>query len=180
MLRKIISGGQTGVDRAALDSARECLAYSWGGWTPKGRLAEDGQLGDEYFVTDRMGCGMRECNDSRYAKRTRLNIRDSDATLILKAGRVTPGTKLTISTARKTDKPYRIVDPYKNYFIPRVVQWICEGGYEVLNVAGPRESSRSGIYERSRQYLLDVWHLCFMYERWGLKIWDPKRTANNQ
>lgn len=122
---------------------------------------------------------MEECTDSRYAMRTRLNIRDSDATLILKVGRVTPGTKLTISTARKTEKPYRIVDPHKGYFIPKVVQWICEGDFEVVNVAGPRETSRPGIYKRSRQYLLDVWHLVFMYERWGLKIWDPKRDVNN-
>jgi len=186
MLRKIVSGGQTGVDRAALDSARLQTAFSWGGWCPKGRLAEDGQLGDEYFAGMQSGSGLQEADSSRPQQRTRLNVRDSDATLILRSGRIlSPGTKLTIKILRDARKPYRICDPFKTYTVPRIVQWICQpqkGGkiIEVLNVAGPRESKVPGIYERSFQYLTDIFHLVALYQRHGIEIWNPKRKKKEQ
>lgn len=186
MLRKIVSGGQTGVDRAALDSARLQTAFSWGGWCPKGRVAEDGQLGEEYFSSARLGCGLREATSSRPAQRTGLNVRDSDATLIVRSGRVLgPGTKLTIKLLRDAQKPYRICDPYKVYAIPRIVQWICEPQandktIEVLNVAGSRESSHKGIYDRTFQYLTDIFHLVALYQSYGIEIWNPKRNKGTE
>lgn len=186
MLRKIVSGGQTGVDRAALDSARLQTAFSWGGWCPKGRVAEDGQLGEEYFSSDRLGCGLKEASSSRPAQRTRLNVRDSDATLIIRSGKIlSPGTKLTIKLLRESQKPYRICDPYKVYTVPRVVQWICQPQadgkiIEILNVAGPRESKSKGLYARTFQYLTDIFHLVMMYQNYGIEIWNPKRKTKEQ
>lgn len=185
MLRKIVSGGQTGVDRAALDSARLQTAFSWGGWCPKGRVAEDGQLGEEYFSSTRLGCGLKEATSSRPAQRTRLNVRDSDATLIVRSGRIlSPGTKLTIKLLREAEKPYRICDPYKVYTVPRIVQWICEpqadNTIEILNVAGPRESKSKGIYDRTFQYLTDIFHLVALYQHHGIEIWNPKRNKGTE
>lgn len=185
MLRKIVSGGQSGVDRAALDSARLETAFSWGGWCPKGRVAEDGQLGEEYFTSARIGCGLREAASSRPAQRTRLNVRDSDATLIVRSGTIlSPGTKLTIKLLRDAQKPYRICDPYKVYTVPRIVQWICEPQsdgkiIETLNVAGPRESKSKGIYTRTFRYLTDIFHLVEIYHYYNVKIWKPKRQKTN-
>ena len=187
-LRRIISGAQTGVDRAALDSAISRLIYSWGGWVPKGKLAEDGEVPQRYFPADRPNCGMQESDSSRYAQRTALNVRSSDATLILRAGRtISRGTKLTIKLLRQEKKPYRIFDPYKIYTIPKAVQWICETiieeegekrHIEVLNVAGPRESNFPGVYEQSRIFLTDVFGYVFAYQEWGAKIWGPKKMNN--
>jgi len=188
-LRRIISGGQTGVDRAALDSAR-IYSYSWGGWAPRGRISEEaGGIPEDYFGDDgRLGCGMKESESSRYSQRTAWNIRDSDATMILRTGKnLGPGTKLTIKMLRQKDKLYRICDPYKVYTVPRVVQWICEAqlndgsrGIEVLNIAGSRESRHPGIQARSKQFLTDIWGLVLQYETWGIKIWDPKRSRNTR
>ncbi len=192
MLKKIISGGQTGVDRAALDAAR-MTPYSWGGWCPKGRLAENGQIPEEYFTPDQKNCGLIEADKSRPTQRTAWNVRDSDATLIIKSrGKVTPGTKLTMKLLREAEKPYRPCDPYKNFTIPRAVYWICKTripvivpghedtfrSIEVLNVAGPRGTNGpKGFEDRVRQYLLDIFNLVFMYERWGIEIWNPKKRA---
>ena len=181
MLKKIISGGQTGVDRAALDSARLHTAFSWGGWCPKGRQAEDGQIRDEYFDADRLDSGMKEATSSRYAQRTRFNVRDSDATLIVVGSKlVTPGTKMTMTFLRSAGKPYRRCDPYKTWTVPRIVQWICQPQQngktiEILNVAGTRATKAPGIYERTLQYLTDIFHLVTLYQRHGIEIWNPKR-----
>ena len=177
-LRRIVSGGQTGVDLAALDSARKCMVYEWGGFCPKGRLYEDGQIPDEYFPATGKS-GLQEAESSRYAQRTALNVRHSDATLILKHGVMTRGTKLTVTVCRRRQKYYQIVDPYKTYHTLRAVKFIVEQKVEVLNVAGPRESSRPGIYEVARIFLTSVWNYVFAYQRWGIKIWDPKKTKGN-
>jgi hypothetical protein len=173
-LRRIISGAQTGVDRAALDSARAMGLYEWGGWCPKGRLDENGEIPDIYFNSDRLNCGLREAESSRYTQRTALNVIDSDATLILKSGIITPGTKLTIKVCRRKTKYYVICDPSKSYNVKRAVKFIVEQGVEVLNVAGPRESSRPGIYDQSKIFITDILHMVFQFQQFGIKIWDPK------
>lgn len=109
-------------------------------------------------------------------QRTRSNIREGDATLILKVGKLTPGTKQTVICARKMGKEYKRADPYRNHTIPKIVQWICENDIEVLNVAGPRETKRPGIQDRSTQFLVDILTFVFIYQRWGIKIWDPIRS----
>jgi len=181
-LRRIISGAQTGVDRAALDSAISRLIYSWGGWVPKGRLAEDGEIPERYFVSDRIDCGLKETDSSRYQQRTLRNIQEGDATLILRTGKLlTPGTKLTIKALRKAEKPYRIFNPYKIFKVPQVVKWICETkieeengklrDIEILNIAGPRESKSPGIYEQTKTFLTDVFGYVFIYQTWGVRVW---------
>lgn len=191
-LRRIISGAQTGVDRAGIDAAIESLVYSWGGSVPRGRLDEDGEIPERYFKAGRPDCGLQENVKSRdYKARTLKNIKDSDATMVLHIrgpGRVKgPGTKLTIATCRKQEKPYRIFDPTKTHTVPRAVQWICETEIqtdadglefrplEILNVAGDRESGAPGIYKQSLIFLRDVFTYVFTYQRWGIKIWAPRK-----
>ena len=92
IVERIVSGGQSGVDRAALDVARE-LGYPTGGWCPKGRRAEDGPIDDGYPLI--------ETPSDRYVQRTRWNVRDSDGTLILLRGAAEGGTRITIEFAHK-------------------------------------------------------------------------------
>lgn len=191
-LEKVISGAQTGVDRAALDAVMYHRIYRWGGWVPKGRLAENGEIPEHYFNPEKAGCGLRECDSSRPAKRTVLNILEADATMILRfsgGGRVlSPGTKLTIKMCREKGKAYRIFDPTKTYSVPRAAQWICEQkivdgederGIKILNIAGPRESKFPGIYEASLTYLRDVIGFVSTYELWGIKIWAPRKPKRS-
>ena len=98
---KVVSGGQTGVDRAALDVAL-MLGIPCGGWCPKGRLAEDGVIPPHY--------PLRESDSRDYAYRTRLNVRDSDGTLILHRGVLNGGTALTLRCARELGRPVFVVD----------------------------------------------------------------------
>lgn len=100
MLR-IVSGGQTGVDRAALDVALE-LSLECGGWCPRGRRAEDGVIAAKY--------PLRETPMEDYRQRTEWNVRDSDATLILKRGELKGGTLLTAELARRYGRPLLVVD----------------------------------------------------------------------
>lgn len=144
---KIVSGGQTGVDRAALDAAAAC-GLSRGGWCPRGRKAEDGALDRCYPLT--------ETPSPSYSERTRWNVRDSDGTLIVTVGEPTGGTALTARAARKTGRPLRLVDLDATFSVNEIVSWIRATGIAVLNVAGPRESGAPGIYRRSFDFLRDV------------------------
>src|ERR1043166_497329 len=146
---KIVSGGQTGVDRAALDVARE-LGLPCGGWCPRGRRAEDGPIADLYSLT--------ETPTEEYPPRTEWNIRDSDATLVLTRGTPDRGTALTVKLANRQKKPLYIVDldqPMSDE-AQRVRHWLKSQMVGVLNVAGPRESSAPGIHEQARTFLRDV------------------------
>jgi len=151
VLEKIVSGGQTGVDRAALDAARlACLAL--GGWAPKGREAEDGVIPDRYPLD--------ECGQGGYEERTRLNVRDSDATLILVLGRppedTGDGTQLTVQWADTLSMPYVVIDLDQPTDAEGVAEWIRGSGVRVLNVAGPRESAAPGIYAAAEEFLTTV------------------------
>ncbi|MFQ5587063.1 MAG: putative molybdenum carrier protein, partial [Thermodesulfobacteriota bacterium] len=95
-IEMIVSGGQTGVDRAALDVALE-LGIRCGGWCPKGRLAEDGVIDSRYHLD--------ETGSKSYSQRTEWNVRDSDGTLILTVEEPTGGTALTIRAAEELGKP---------------------------------------------------------------------------
>ena len=175
-LRRIVSGGQNGVDQAALDAAMRFAGFEWGGWCPKGRLQDGGQIPDRFFTDGKNG--LEESDSSRYQERTKLNIRESDATLILVPGRVrSPGTKLTLTSCRKAEKHYRMFHPYRNHLVPRAVRWIVEEDITVLNVAGPREANNPGLQKRSTQFLSDILHYVFVYQRWGIQIWNPKTRS---
>jgi hypothetical protein len=140
----IRSGGQTGVDRAALDTALE-LGLECKGWCPRGRRAEDGVIDTRY--------PLRETPDADYAQRTAWNVRDADATLILARGRLRGGTSLTRRFAAEAGKPHRTVELPGDAEVGAVRGWLLEKGVRVLNVAGPRESQEPGIYAEARGFL---------------------------
>lgn len=141
----IVSGGQTGVDRAALDLALE-LGLPCGGFCPRGRLAEDGPLDERYPLT--------ETPSADYAQRTEWNVAHSDATLILHRGSPRGGTALTVRLAMSCGKPRRLVDLAQEADPRPVADWAR--AFRVLNVAGPRESQSPGIYEAARSFLRAV------------------------
>ena len=143
---KIVSGGQTGVDRAALDWAHS-LGLARGGWCPRGRRAEDGPIPAGY--------PLQETQEADYAVRTRLNVRDSGATLILTRGPPSGGTRLTRHLAGELARPVLVIDfeDADKAAAARVAEWIAEEGIKVLNVAGPRESTSPGIYRQAADFL---------------------------
>ena len=147
MPSKIVSGGQTGVDRAALDVALQ-LDIPHGGWCPRGRLAEDGPIADCYQL--------RETRSPNYAQRTERNVLDSDGTLILYRGTVRGGTLRTHQLAARHKQPYLTVDMTTPIELSEVHQWMRSAKIEVLNVAGPRESQSPGIGQLAREYLLEL------------------------
>lgn len=147
MLEKIISGGQTGVDRAALDAAQE-LSIARGGWCPKGRRAEDGAIADRYPLV--------ETPLASYSQRTQWNVRDSDATLVLVWGKPSSGTAFTIASARRRKKPCLVVDCSKTGARRLIKVWIAQEHIRVLNVAGPRESTHPGAYQDAFSLLRKV------------------------
>lgn len=144
LIDKIISGGQTGVDRAALDIAiKHNIAH--GGWCPLGRIAEDGTIDVRYKL--------KETDSREYTCRTKWNVRDSDGSLILNSGRLIGGTAVTVSVARRGNKPCHIVSLDKTADVSAAIEWISRHNIRILNVAGPRESKQSGIYEEAYQLL---------------------------
>lgn len=145
---EIISGGQSGVDRAALDFALE-NGISCGGYCPKGRLAEDGIIDKKYPLL--------ETQSSIYQERTRLNIEQSDAILVIFEKDLGKGTKLAIEFAEKTNKPIFVAKmPSNNQLLEEVIIWLNKLKPIRLNIAGPRESSDMGIYEKTYTFLTDV------------------------
>jgi hypothetical protein len=153
----IITGGQTGVDRAALDVAIE-HGIAWGGWCPQGGWAED--LPDPPGLLDRYPM-LRETPRSDPAQRTEWNVRDSDATLIVvdQAGvAVSKGTGLAGEFAQRYDKPVRVIDVAAADAAAITLAWLEEqvarlGDHLVLGIGGPRESEAPGIYARARALL---------------------------
>lgn len=141
---KVITGGQTGVDRAALDTA-VMLGIVTGGWCPAGRLAEDGPLPEAY--------PLEETPSSTYSQRTQWNVRDSDGTLILTAGAMGGGTALTARAAERAKKPMHIVDLDVSTSTTDALAWMAAEGIQTVNVAGPRESNAPGVYDRATSFL---------------------------
>jgi hypothetical protein len=146
-VKKIISGGQTGVDRAALDVAI-VLGLEHGGSCPKGRLAEDGTIDPRYRLT--------ELTSRRYSVRTRQNVLESDATLVLNVGVLDGGTAATVRNAERFDKPFLVVDLSLDTqsSARKILDWLRAHQVKTLNVAGPRESKRPGVYQASKHLLV--------------------------
>jgi hypothetical protein len=143
----IISGGQTGADRAALDFA---IAHGipHGGWCPLGRRAEDGVLDPRYRL--------RETESKNYRQRTRRNVADGDATLILNLGELADGSLATRQLAERADKPVCVVALDAGDLaaeVARVGEWLAAHSIAVLNIAGPRESKRPGVYRKALAFL---------------------------
>lgn len=143
---RIVSGGQTGVDRAALDVAL-ARGLPCGGWCPAGRGAEDGPLPARY--------PLRETPLADPGQRTAWNVRDADATLVLVRGEPGGGTALTVREAEARGRPCRAVrlgaDPAAQ--VAEVRAWLAANGVRTLNVAGPRESEAPGIGAQARTWL---------------------------
>ena len=153
-LRKIISGGQTGVDRAALDSALD-LNFPSGGWCPKGRRAEDGVIDKKYPLCETSG--------PEYAQRTESNVQNSDGTLIITPGTDPPGplsggTALTRQLADQHHKPCLIIDPDDPNATPVILAWLEKHALTTLNIAGPRESTSPGIRDKAYALVTGLLH----------------------
>ncbi|MFC1524218.1 putative molybdenum carrier protein [Thermodesulfobacteriota bacterium] len=136
----IVSGGQTGADRAALDAAIR-LDLPHGGWVPEGRLAEDGRIPDRYQVKELPGAG--------YQERTERNVIDSHGTLIVSHGPLTGGSKLTRQFAEKHGRPILHLDLDEisiDAGAERIKDWLSTNTILVLNVAGPRASGDPLVY----------------------------------
>ncbi|MCZ6836201.1 MAG: putative molybdenum carrier protein [Planctomycetota bacterium] len=144
LLRKIVSGGQSGVDRAALDASLEC-GIPIGGWCPRGRKAEDGDIDSKYPLCETKTTG--------YSDRTEFNVRDSDGTLIITSGPLKGGTSLTASLARQYEKPCLVIDPDESASIETIHAWLIANKIQTLNIAGPRESGCPGIYEKTYTFV---------------------------
>jgi hypothetical protein len=157
-LLRLVSGGQTGVDQAALDAAIE-LGIPHGGWCPAGRKAENGQIPSRFQLM--------ETTSSHYPIRTEKNVVDSDATLILFRRKLTGGTLLTADLARRDGRPLMAIDllelatdsesnsnSAESRKMAEFFRWLEANGVRVLNVAGPRESSCPGIGQCAKAFLL--------------------------
>jgi hypothetical protein len=153
MSRKIVSGGQTGVDRAALDAAIE-LGIEYGGWCPKGGWAEDHVIPPGVLV---LYPKLTATPLAEPEQRTEWNVRDSDATLILIRGSDvarSKGTQYTVAKAHEHRRRYLILDLQDPDRQRKAMGWLEGlGAIRVLNVAGPRESEAPGIYEEANPFL---------------------------
>ena len=141
MVKRIISGGQTGADRAALDFALQ-VGIECCGWIPKGRMAEDGVISACY-----PNLVETESDDPRI--RTERNVRDSDATLLITRGAPTGGSAFTVEVATRLNKPVLHIDLAREtgeHVLPRICQWLQNLLPAILNVAGSRASEDREIY----------------------------------
>jgi hypothetical protein len=141
---RIVSGGQTGVDRGALDAAL-ALGLGAGGWCPLGRRAEDGEIPLRYPLV--------ETASRSYPARTRMNVHDSDATLILALGTLDSGSKLTADIAQREGKPFLVIQLDAADALEKARAWLATVKPQVLNVAGPRASKQPGLYGRTFAFL---------------------------
>ena len=143
-IEQIVSGGQTGVDRAALDVAIE-LNIPHGGWCPRGRRAEDGVIPDCYML--------QESTSKLYDARTKQNVLDSDGTLILYGSRLEGGTLLTANYADQQGKAnYRVRLSGRVSFVA-CIEWLVTNNIRILNIAGPRASKDPHIYAKTQRFL---------------------------
>jgi hypothetical protein len=144
---KIISGGQTGADRAALDFALE-NSIPCGGFCPKGRKAEDGTIPAKYPLS--------ETESDQYDERTQLNIENTDGTLIIYQDKFDLGTELTLGLCNKIGKPVILVKSDDEETIQIIQTWIKINKIKVLNVAGPRISNDPGVFDLTIKILRKI------------------------
>lgn len=139
-----LSGGQTGVDRAALDAAPQ-LGLACGGWCPHGRAAEDGVIAAGY--------SLRETPTADPAQRTAWNVRDADATLVVTRGAPAGGTLYTLECIQRIGQPHAVIDVRESDAAAQAVRWLLAHDIGTLNVAGPRESECPGMYAETLRLL---------------------------
>ena len=172
MLKKIISGGQTGADQAALDVAIK-LGIPHGGWIPRGRITETGILDDKYKL--------KEMETFDYNKRTEQNVIDSDGTLIISHGRLSGGSDYTREMANLHHRPWLHIDLNKSSAFQaaeKIKSWLAENEIEVLNVAGPRASKDPAIYQATVDIIETVLYLDLVDDTMHASLTGtPKRRA---
>jgi hypothetical protein len=147
MITRIISGGQTGVDQAALRAASS-LGIAIGGWCPPGRVSEDGLIPASLPLIETPEERSPNAPDIPRSQRTEWNVRDSDGTLVLCRGdskAQSPGTRFTAECAKRYHKSLLMAAPASLADVPRVRHWIDSHDIHILNIAGPSESSSPGI-----------------------------------
>jgi hypothetical protein len=138
-LKMIVSGGQTGADRAALDWAIE-KGIPHGGWCPKGRKAEDGVIPDQY--------ALQETSSPSYVSRTECNVLDSDGTVIFSLKPLLSGGSLQAAEfATRHGKPFLHLHQGTRSPAMKLKEFLSKHGIQTLNVAGPRASSESAVGE---------------------------------
>jgi hypothetical protein len=146
-LRKVISGGQTGVDQAALRAARDC-GLEIGGWCPPGRACESGVIPAEFPLKETPTERSVDAPDVPRSQRTEWNVRDSDGTLVI-GNAEDAGTKWTIECAQRAGRPLVICDVDDPSAKEKVQRWLAANGVATLNVAGPSELSAPGIGQKA-------------------------------
>ena len=150
-IKTIISGGQTGADRAAFDFALE-NGIGIGGFVPKGRRAEDGKISASYP-------NLIEMAKRNYAERTELNVKNSDATLIVSHNKLTGGSLLTKKFAEKHQKPFLhidFLDASLEESAAKTGKWLASINCKRLNIAGSRASTDPAIYEKTKRFLAEL------------------------
>ena len=155
---KVISGGQTGADLAGLDAAKN-VGFRTGGWMPKYWMNIDGKF-PEYAEK----YGMQEHASVGYAPRTKQNVFDSDGTVVISGNMKSPGTKMTIFSAKKFSKHIYIVNAktYNDTEHNNIANWIINNKIQILNVAGNSEHNFLGIYKYSYDLLIRVFEIVRM------------------
>ncbi len=167
MIEKIVSGGQTGADQAALDAA-----ISWkiphDGWVPKGRKTEAGKLANKYQL--------KETPTENYDERTEKNVIDSDGTLIFSHGELRGGSRFTEEMTEKHNRPCLHIDLNRvNQFeaAQKINTWIDQNKIQTLNVAGTRASEDPAIYRAVMKIMITVFHMDLI----KTTLPDPEKTA---
>jgi hypothetical protein len=164
-LQKVISGGQTGVDQAALRAADEC-GLEIGGWCPPGRECETGIIPPEFPLEETEIERSPDAPDVPRSQRTEWNVRDSDGTLVLRShkrsGRPTsPGTEWTIACAARYQRALLVLEIEDADAKERIRRWLAADKIRTLNVAGRSEEALSGIGERAYALLKEI------FSRWS-------------
>ena len=160
-LRKVIAGGQTGVDQAALRAARDC-GLEIGGWCPPGRESEAGVIPAEFPLQETEQERSNDAPDVPRSQRTEWNVRDADGVLVIgsasleEGGREDAGTKWAMECAARYEKPLLSCDVEDHDVPGKIRQWLMEFRIETLSVGGPSEGTSPGIGRKTYALLVGV------------------------
>ena len=157
-VKRIVSGGQTGTDQAALRAAQAC-GLAFGGWCPPGRLSESGTIPSNFPLVATPEERSSKAPHIPRSQRTEWNVRDSDATLILQPreyDKPDPGTDWARSCAERYERALLICDPLDPGALEKIKQWLRAESVQILNVAGPSENKVPGIGQQVYSLLIRI------------------------